>query len=114
VLIVDDDAAFGDLAAQLLGVLGYAVVGYAPDAAHALTAVARLRPDAVMLDINLPDSDGFRVAEALGAGDPPPRVLLVSSDPAQVRPDILRRCGAVGFVAKTELATTNLAPYLDG
>jgi CheY-like chemotaxis protein len=114
VLIVDDDAVFGDLAAELLGILGYAVVGYAEDAAQALAAVERLRPDAVMLDVNLPDSDGFRLAVLLRNGDRPPRVLLVSSDPTQVRPDVLRSCGAVGFVAKTELATTNLAPYLDG
>lgn len=114
VLIVDDDPVFRDLAAELLRALGYEVVGHAPNAAQALAAVARLRPDAVLLDVNLPDADGFRVAETIAESDVVPRVLLVSSDSERVQADTLRRCGAVGFVPKTELATTDLAPYLGG
>ena len=66
VLIVDDNAEFRRLARQLLEHGGYEVVGEAGDAAGALRAHAALRPDIVLLDIQLPDQDGFAVAETLG------------------------------------------------
>jgi CheY-like chemotaxis protein len=72
VLIVDDHAPFRAVARALLQLEGLAVVGEAADALSALEAVGRLRPDVVVLDIQLPDLDGFEVARRLAqAGDPP-------------------------------------------
>ncbi|MDO8185371.1 response regulator transcription factor [Conexibacter sp. JD483] len=77
VIVVDDHAAFRRQAARLLQAAGWEVVGEAPDGASAVRLAQALRPDAVMLDVGLPDSSGFEVADALGSG---PDVLLVSSD----------------------------------
>jgi CheY-like chemotaxis protein len=65
VLIVDDHAPFRAVARALLQLEGFAVVGEAADALSALEAVGRLRPDVVVLDIQLPDLDGFEVARRL-------------------------------------------------
>ena len=67
VLIVDDHQPFRAVARKLLESAGYIVVGEAADAAQALAAVAADCPDAVLLDVQLPDRDGFAVASALGS-----------------------------------------------
>jgi CheY-like chemotaxis protein len=112
VLIVDDDATFRRLAARLLSGLGYLVAGEAADGAQAIEASARLRPDAVLLDVRLPDTDGVSVARRLAKHDGAPRVLLTSSDPSQVDEAIVAGSGAVAFVAKIDLVSTDLAPHL--
>jgi DNA-binding NarL/FixJ family response regulator len=78
-LIVDDHQTFRDLAARLLVSAGFTVVGGAGDAATALRQVAELQPDAVLLDVGLPDRSGLLVAEELARQPNPPRVVLVSS-----------------------------------
>ena len=67
VLIVDDHQAFRDSASALLEAEGFSVVGHAADGREALTEAERLRPDVVLVDIQLPDVDGFLVAEQLSA-----------------------------------------------
>lgn len=79
VLIVDDNAEFRALARRLLERGGYEVVGEAADATGALLAYAALRPEIVLLDIQLPDIDGFAIAETLAAEAVPPIVVLISS-----------------------------------
>jgi CheY-like chemotaxis protein len=73
VLIVDDHEAFRESATALLEAEGFAVVGEAADGGAAITETERLRPQVVLLDIQLPDIDGFAVAERLSAGPDPPR-----------------------------------------
>jgi CheY-like chemotaxis protein len=112
VLIVDDDAGFRALAVRLLRSRGYDVVGETSDAASAVDAAMSLRPDAILLDVNLPDRDGFWVAEALNEAGIGSRILLTSAEMLDVPARTLERCGAVAFVAKTELATTDLSGLL--
>ena len=112
VLIVDDDAPFRRTAAELLTARGFAVVAQAGDAEQALSECARARPDAALVDINLPGTDGLALARALSRCDPAPRVLLTSTDASAASPDAVAEAGAVGFVPKTELALIDLAPYL--
>ena len=79
VLIVDDHAGFRGFARRLLEAGGFTVVGEARDGASALEAVEELRPELVLLDVVLPDTDGFAVAERLAEQADGPIVVLTSS-----------------------------------
>jgi DNA-binding NarL/FixJ family response regulator len=109
VLIVDDHDGFRESARALLDAEGFAVVGDAADGAAALAAVRQLRPDVVLLDIRLPDLDGFAVAERLAALPEPPRVVLISSRDAAAYGPRLDATPACGFLAKRELSGASLA-----
>ena len=109
VLIVDDHDGFRESAQALLEAEGFTVVGGAADAAAALAAVQRLRPEVVLLDVQLPDMDGFAVAEQLAAAPDPPRVVLISSRDAAAYGPRLDAAPACGFLAKRELSGASLA-----
>jgi DNA-binding NarL/FixJ family response regulator len=101
ILIVDDHPSFRRCARALLEADGFAVVGEAEDGEGALSEIDRLRPDVVLLDVQLPDMDGFAVMEHLGAERP--QVVLVSSREAADYNGLIRASGARGFIAKAEL-----------
>lgn len=103
VLIVDDHPTFRAMARVLLEADGFRVVGDAPDALSGLSAAARLQPDVVLVDVRLPDGDGFAVAAQLADGDGAPAVVVTSSSDDPLYPDRALRSGAVGFVAKHDL-----------
>jgi DNA-binding NarL/FixJ family response regulator len=112
VLIVDDDPAFRASARAILAAQGFVVVGEAAGAVQARSAAAELAPDAVLLDVHLPDGDGVALVADLTAAPERPRVLLTSSDPSAAPPAVVARSGADGFVAKTALVTTDLGVLL--
>jgi DNA-binding NarL/FixJ family response regulator len=112
VLIVDDDCGFGRAAAEMLADRGYWVLGQATTAVGALALCDQLNPDAVLLDVRLPDGDGVTLAEKLRARSGRPRVLLMSTDRNAVPPGPLRQSGASGFIPKTELACSDLDQFL--
>lgn len=114
VLVVDDHADFRRAARELLEAEGFEVVGRAASAAEALEAVERLRPDVVLLDIRLPDTDGLTVAELLSAAPDPPAIVLVSSRDASVYGERLRRSPARGFLVKADLSGDALRRLLAG
>lgn len=104
ILIVDDHAGFRAVARTMLEADGFDVVGEAVDGVSALRAAATLRPSMVLLDVHLPDMDGFAVSDRLAALTPPPAVVLVSSRPIA---DLRRRVAAsrvAGFLSKHELS----------
>jgi CheY-like chemotaxis protein len=109
VLIVDDHQPFRESASALLESEGFAVVGAAADGAAALDAIERLRPEVVLLDIQLPDLDGFAVAERLAAAPYPPQVVLISSREAAAYGPRLTAAPARGFIPKRELSGAALA-----
>jgi DNA-binding NarL/FixJ family response regulator len=109
VLIVDDHDGFRESARALLEAEGFAVVGDAADWAAAIAAADRLRPDVVLLDVQLPDVDGFAVAERLAAGPDPPRVVLISSREAAAYGPRIGAAPVCGFLAKRELSGAALA-----
>jgi DNA-binding NarL/FixJ family response regulator len=109
VVIVDDHAGFRSSARALLEAEGFDVVGEAGDGLSALAVIGRLHPRVVLLDVQLPDIDGFEVAERLaGAGDPA-AVVLVSTRDASAYRRRLARSPARGFIAKSELSGDALA-----
>ena len=109
VLIVDDHAEFRESASALLEAEGFAVIGEAADGDEAIAAVERLRPQVVLLDIQLPHLDGFAVAERLAAMRDPPRVVLISSREAATYGARLDAAAARGFIPKRELSGSALA-----
>jgi CheY-like chemotaxis protein len=114
VLIVDDHPSFRSTARALLEAEGYDVVGEAEDGASAVEAAVRLRPQLILLDVQLPDFDGFEVAARLRAslnGETPSIVLTSSRDGSDFGP-LVADCGASGFVPKAELSGSALAALL--
>jgi DNA-binding NarL/FixJ family response regulator len=109
VLIVDDHAGFRVAARTLLEAEGFSVVGEAGDAAQAMSQTARLRPDVVLLDIQLPGQDGFVVAERLAHCPDPPAVVLISSRDASTYGQRLAGTPARGFLPKRALSGAALA-----
>jgi DNA-binding NarL/FixJ family response regulator len=113
ILIVDDHAGFRRVARAVLEADGFAVVGEAADGAEALAEVARLRPAIVLLDIQLPDLDGFAVAQQLAARAWRPAVILISSrDRASYEPQLMT-AQARGFIAKSDLSGAAVAALLE-
>ena len=104
VLIVDDHAGFRRMARRILEAEGFDVVGEAADGEEALATAARLHPQVVLLDIQLPDLDGFVVARRLAESDTPSVVVLISSRSAADYGPRLRRASARGFIAKSDLS----------
>ncbi len=109
VLVVDDASAFREVARELLERRGYVVAGEADCAAAAREAVERLAPDAILLDVNLPDANGFELATELMRSELAPAILLVSADDGlcELTPEDL----ALPFVAKAQLAGVDLAEF---
>jgi DNA-binding NarL/FixJ family response regulator len=112
VLIVDDHEAFRVAARSLLESEGFAIVGEAEDGRDALTEAERLRPDVVLLDIQLPDIDGFTLANRLATTAAAPDVVLISSREATTYGARLTNSPARGFLAKRELSGAALARLL--
>ena len=113
VLIVDDHPSFRATARLLLESEGFEVVGEAADGAAGLRDARALEPDLVLLDVQLPDIDGFEVAAQLtGAGDGPTVVLTSSRDEADFGP-LVAASGARGFVAKAELSGAALLALME-
>ena len=109
VLIVDDHAAFRTSARALLEAEGFDVIGEAADGAEAFDAVATLRPEIVLLDIQLPGLDGLAVAQQLATAPDPPAVVLISSRDATAYGSRLSETPARGFIPKSGLSGEALA-----
>jgi DNA-binding NarL/FixJ family response regulator len=108
VLIVDDHALFRDQARALLQADGLTVVGEARDGTSAVAAARELKPDIVLLDVGLPDMDGFAVTDALRSVMPRIQIVLTSSRSADSFGTRIRDSRATGFLAKEEVSGTAL------
>jgi len=104
VLIVDDHPSFRAAARLLLEAEGYEVVGEAETGEAGITKAGELRPDVVVLDVNLPGIDGFEVAARLTGDDGAPAVVLVSSRSSEDFGPLVGRSGARGFISKADLS----------
>lgn len=103
-LIVDDHDSFRSFAKALLAADGFEVTGEAADGESALEEVARLHPDVVLLDVQLPGIDGFEVARRLADAPDAPVVVLTSSRDASDFGSKLTESPVGGFLPKRELS----------
>lgn len=104
VLIVDDHPSFRASARLLLESEGFEVVGEAEDGGSALEKSTALAPDLILLDVQLPDVDGFEVASRVTRASDPPEVILTSSRERDDFGHLVESSGARGFVAKADLS----------
>lgn len=111
-LIVDDHEGFRSFARTLLAGEGFDVAGEARDGESAVEAAQRLKPDAVLLDIQLPDIDGFEVARRLAALDGGPSIVFTSSRDAADYGARISDSAARGFIPKQDLSGAGLAALL--
>jgi len=109
VLIVDDHAAFRSAARVLLESEGFEVVGEAENGAAAVEATAVLKPDLVLLDVQLPDLDGVEVAKRLVQLPKPPAIVLTSTRRAADYGSRLEEAPVRGFVSKDDLSGIRIA-----
>ena len=114
VVVVDDDAAFLALAIRVLREMGAESVTTASDAASGVVTVESTRPDAVLVDVGLPDRDGVELALELAALPWRPRVVLTSTDDAvgAIGSDAER--SAVPFLPKQDLPSRAMRRLLLG
>lgn len=114
VMIVDDHAQFRSRLRVLLERAGYDVVGEAQDAAGALVECRRLAPDVVLLDVQLPDHDGFWVAEEIARSPGGPQIVLTSTREADEFGSQLQQTPAAGFIHKLDLSAASLEALVGG
>jgi DNA-binding NarL/FixJ family response regulator len=112
VLIVDDHAGFRAGARALLEADGFDVLGEAADGESAVEQVRRLRPQVVLLDVQLPAMDGFAVAERLAAEPFAPTVVLISTRGRSAYRGRLEATPARGFITKAEFSGECLTSLL--
>jgi CheY-like chemotaxis protein len=112
-LVVDDHPSFRRLARKLLETAGYRVVDEAGDGAAALASVKVFRPDVVLLDVLLPDTTGFELAETLTSDPAGPAVVLTSSRSASDFENSIASTRARGFISKRDLTPARLIALLE-
>lgn len=113
VLVVDDHPSFRRCARTLLTEEGFEVVGEAEDGASALALADELAPDLVLLDVQLPDVDGFEVTARLLEREPGLGIVLVSSRERDAYGPRVAASGARGFISKADLSRTALERLLE-
>jgi DNA-binding NarL/FixJ family response regulator len=113
VLVVDDHPSFRKTARALLESEGFEVVGEAGDGASAIEAARSLRPDVMLLDVYLPDIDGFAVVAALSGNGHQPKIVLTSSHDVRDFGRLVEGSGARGFIPKAELSGATLCRLLE-
>jgi DNA-binding NarL/FixJ family response regulator len=112
VLIVDDHGSFRESARRLLEAEGFIVIGEAVDGNAGIAAAQQLDPDVVLLDIGLPDLDGFEVAARLAAMSVRSAVVLTSSHDVSEFGPALKDSPARGFIFKADLSGAALTGLL--
>jgi two-component system chemotaxis response regulator CheY len=112
VLIVDDNSAFRAVARQLLERGGFVVVAEAGDGVEGLRAAGEHTPDLALVDVQLPDLDGFEVAERLRALELAPEVILTSSLDGADFGALVASSSALGFIPKADLSASAIEALL--
>jgi|SRR5215207_1999465 len=114
IVIVDDDPTFLTTVRTLLEADGFEVVGEALNGVEGVATVEELKPDVVLLDVNLPDIDGFEVVKRLTDRGRAPPVVLTSIRSESDFGDLVEKSRAYGFITKAEINGAALSRILDG
>lgn len=104
VLLVDDEPSFLEAAARLLEREEIDIVGAAASVADGERQVARLKPDVVLIDVNLGADSGFDLARRLAATQAPPAMIAMSTHAAADFADLVAVTPLLGFLPKSELS----------
>jgi len=113
ILVVDDDVSVRGLVVRILRSWGHEVIGEAGSVAEALAYAQARRPDVVLVDVGLPDGDGFSLTRQLRAAAWPMRVVIFSSDADPANIAAAARAGAIGFFPKDELLSPSLQRLIE-
>jgi DNA-binding NarL/FixJ family response regulator len=109
VLVVDDQAPFRRAMTAVVDETdGFVVVGQAESGEESLELAAAVRPDLVLMDVNLPGIDGLEATRRLLSGDAPPVVLLLSTYDEEAGADFVAESGAAGYVTKSAFGPDRL------
>lgn len=114
IVIVDDDPSFLETVRLLLEAEGFVVVGEALNGLDGVAAATELDPDLVLVDVTLPDIDGFEVVERLARDEGAPPVVLTSIRSAQDFGNLVQRSRARGFITKADITGEALTGFLEG
>ncbi len=112
VLIVDDHAGFRASARRVLEAGGYSVIAEAADGSSGVAAAAESQPDLALVDIQLPDFDGFEVTRRIKESGEAPAIVLFSSHERADFGSLVEASGARGFVSKADLSAAALEALL--
>jgi DNA-binding NarL/FixJ family response regulator len=115
-LIVDDNPGFITAARQLLERQGIDVVGVASSCDEAVRRAYELRPDVILVDVDLGAESGFDVARRLAEADglTELRVVLISMYAEKDFTDLISASPAIGFVSKPSLSASAIYDVLGG
>jgi DNA-binding NarL/FixJ family response regulator len=113
ILVIDDNAAFRGAAGKLLATGGFVVVAEAPTGARGVQLALEHTPDVVLVDVQLPDTDGFDVAEQLAGLDLALQVILTSSLDRSDLGALVTESSARGFIPKAELSGQAIEALLE-
>ena len=113
ILVVDDDASVRGLVVRILRSWGHVAIGEAGSIAEALVYADARRPGIALVDVGLPDGDGFSLTRRLRAKPWAMRVVLFSSDADPANIAAAARAGAIGFFPKDELLSPALQRLIE-
>ena len=111
-LLVDDNEEFLSSATRLLGSHGVEIVGCASSIDEALRLTSTLRPEVVLVDVELGDEDGFDLARRIRSQIPATHVILISSYEPDDLEELITASPALGFIPKRELGGAAIAALL--
>jgi DNA-binding NarL/FixJ family response regulator len=114
ILVIDDNTAFRGALCKVLDTECFTVVAEAVTGASGVQLAREHEPDLVLVDVQLPDTDGFDVAEQLAGLDLPMEVILTSGLHLSDLGTLVAESSARGFIPKAELSVGAIKALLGG
>lgn len=113
ILIADDHALFRESLSALLTARGFEVVGEAGDGSAAVELARRLLPDVILMDLDMPGTDGLTATRLISAGTPQIKVVVLTASDDDAKLFEAIKSGAQGYLLKN-LESQEFFALLDG